>query len=329
MTEHGSYLHHLYFESPEKFHEEFYKLVVAKCRQVSVKYPSDHYNDGLPWNEMTIADLAQDIYVENLLSPQNNQLDYIMVEARTQESIEALLVLQIKRVLRHRRGKNSVDRLIGRVRKLAEQGELAVKEIGPLRWYSMPEAAVVPLESLSVTEIARAADVARQIPIIWSSTTSERETKFYAKAQLLRVLELVLSEHSSIEEKDLRRIFDILLTPFLPAPLLTVEEKTMTTIQTQTDHALVGIEAVIGRFVEALEPDSLRVMVCKSQGISDAEIGKFIGRSRPTVAKYKDEYETRLRSLFVELGTIDEASIVMERLIASAQQRLWDLEGSK
>jgi len=328
MTEHGSYLHQLYLESTEKFHQEFYELVVNKCRQVAVKYHVDQYNNGLPWNEMSISDLAQDVYVENLLSPKNNQLAYIMVEAQTHASIEALLVVQIKRVLRLRRGRNSIDRLIGRIRKLAEQGEIAVEKVGKLRWYSKPESIVASHENLSPTDLVRAAEIARQVPVIWSSTTSERDTMFYAKPQLRRVLELLLSEHSPIEEKDLRTIFEIILTPFLPASLLPVEENTMTNLQSYVDHPLAGMEGVISEFVDALDPNSLKVMVCKSQGISDAEIAKFIGRSRPTVAKHKEEFEQKLKSFFVELGSIDEASSIMEQLIATAQGRLWKLEES-
>ena len=95
------------------------ETVFAVCSAIAKRYPPDVYNDGLPWDESSLADLAQDVIVERLLG--EGQIDYIVARASTLSGARGLIGKHVKQVLAHRVIPNQRDNVASRLYQLFER----------------------------------------------------------------------------------------------------------------------------------------------------------------------------------------------------------------
>ena len=119
-------------------------LVLELTGNVARRYPPGVYNDGAPWSDDSVEDLAQQVVLDRLLA--EGQLEYLFDQATSLESWRRLLSFQVRRTLTHRRRKTVVDRLLARVRKLARAMPFRTHVVGRTVWISHEDSRVPLLD---------------------------------------------------------------------------------------------------------------------------------------------------------------------------------------
>lgn len=279
--------------------DHLYGLVRELCASISRRYPIHVYNGGLVWSEETIDDLVQEVVLNHLL--REGQLDYIFDYASTIESVRRLLTRQIKRALVKRRVVTPIDRLMARVRRLATDGVLErVERSEPL--YHLPGAtarfAEVPggLRTRAVLDASAA-------PVLYSRVDSVRESQVLSPSALIEVLEAFFGVCPCLSERQLRDLFENLLTPWVPTNLVPIES--------QNDLAVNGvvemssdIEEMLEAWTGQLSDEECCVFYFRSRDVKDGEIAAKIGKSRPTVINIKKRILESAQDL---LDDVDES----------------------
>jgi hypothetical protein len=265
-------------------------------KSVCSSYPPTIYNNGFEWDEQSVADLAQDAVLGELI--EHGQIDYVFSVAEDLESVRKLLTFQIRRAILRRRVKRPVDRLIERIRELAKAGEIVSEKVGTEIVYRLEGTQTVrnPLNDQSCQECAFAA---REIPRILSKVESSRESMIYSPANLRIFVEIVLTCGNVVSELEFRKILEILLTPWTPASFVPIDEKFgLEPIEPSglIDERFVMESAV--KFVENLTSEDRVILACKFQDLPDATVAQELGVSRPTVVSKKKALYERMRDDF-------------------------------
>ena len=297
-------------------------LVRELSGNIARRYPPDVYNDGAPWSDDGVEDLAQQVVLDRLLS--EAQLEYLFDQATSIESWRRLLVLQIRRTLAHRRRKTVVDRLLSRVRKIAQVPPLHIRTVGRTVWISHGDAGA-PLVDLADHRISQLANAVRDIPQLLASPRSSRSSMVYTTADLRLLLERVLREVGVVSERDLARILEVLLTSWLPTFLQDTERDYPThgpTPEAVAEEA--EMNSAVRTFVDGLSDEERWIVLSKSQGIADGEIASRLGRSRPWVAQQKQGVLQRLGTELMSRLEEDRRLPVMERLLVLISDSLGD-----
>lgn len=327
MTQYHTQLHRLYKEDKSTFDREFYEIVVRLVRAIVSRYPPDVYNNNEPWAE-SYEVVVQDVYLERLLDTESNQLDYIMTEATSIESIERLLKRQIRQVIRQRARRTPVDNVMRRIRDLADAGKLGRRRLQRTTYYGSLLASDFEPVQTTEADLNRAANRAREVPILWGRPDAERESRLYSEADLLRLMGLIISEISCISESDLWRILENLLTSFVPTTLYIDEELGDTDVERTNMNLVVEVEQQIRNFVDDLDPRELYVLVAKSQGVADTKISSYLNVTRPTVIAMKDRLGQRMAQVFRDFGVDDSVEVISRRIIEFATIRLAQEDGA-
>ncbi len=273
-------------------------LVLEITGMIARRYPPNVYNYGESWSDDNLQDLAQQVVLDRLLS--EGQLDYLFDQATSVESWRRLLTLQVRRTLGHRRRKTVVDRLLTRVRSLAEAPPFRIETVGRAVWISLRDLDPAWAD-LPDAKISQLAGSLRDIPQLAASLRSSRSSMIYTTPDLQMLLERVLDEVGTVSERDLGRLFEILLTSWLPTFLQQPEED-YPSEEPIPEAVLEDAEmrSAIENFVNGLSDAERWILVCKSQNIADAEVSSRLGRSRPWVAQRKHSVIERLGLLMVQ-----------------------------
>jgi len=274
-------------------------LVLSLTGSICWRYPEAVYNDGLSWDEHSISELAQDVVVNRLIA--EGQVDYIFAEATTTESVRRLLTRQIKRELNHRRDRTPIDRLLERVKTLATAGDPELSHEAFLTYRQVGSAASwTPMTSQQATD---AVNAARTIPILYSRTDTSRESQIYTTPALREVLASIFSVVEVLTEKELREIFERLLTPWTPTNLVPIDESDIAQDEPMSESTYVELSEAAHSWVASLSGDECWVYYYRSLDQPDAVAAARIGRSRPTVVNIKQRVLQRAAEDF--LSTID------------------------
>jgi hypothetical protein len=325
--------HQLYFENQNKFHEELYRLVQRKVRQVARRYPPSINDGGAPWDEHTFAELEQEVYVTRLLSERDSQIDYILNTAETEHVFESLVTLQIRRVLDNRAARHTsdkdIERLIRRIRALVKDGHFSSRRVLRETYYA--SAGTVLPEPVQVTEsdIVSAANLVRNIRIIWVKPDAERESMIYDQKNLILVVKAMLSAIKCISESDIRRILKIVLTSFITRNLSIDEDTENTQMTDQADILVIDIDVRLAKFVNSLDADELKVLIGKGQGIADISIAEELKLARPTISDMKKKIFESIGQILGQLSAADSPEPVMRRTLELASARLNEIEDSQ
>jgi hypothetical protein len=318
MTSFPTELHRLWHEGDsEAFYAGLQKVILDKCRQIARRYPEAIYNNSLSWDEGSFGDLA---YLNKIKGEKQDR--YIMAHAKSHSAIEGMLVVQIKRVLNARAGRGPVERLIKRVRDIASGGNIKSQVIGGTRWYSVSEMLEPGTLSLPKDVLRAAARNASRHPILPSNPEGQRETMLYQKEDLIEVVMDILGVVDPISEADLRGVFDILLTPWLPVSLSLDGGLSVTLTDVDNSQLLIESEGGLQELIASMKIRTLNVMVLKSQGLTDDQIAQRLNISRPTVIKEKENYTQSLTAGLTQMGSAEDAELVMPRLLEIAYGRL-------
>ena len=294
-------------------------LTVELSGMVGRRYRPAEYNQGAPWDKASVEELAQHTATELLIG--EGQIDYIFTVADSTEDIRRLLTRNIKRALWRRRSATVIDRLTGRVRRMASQPPFRVQPAEGRRWITRADEPGVP-RTLSDAELRAAAASAHGVPRLIEREDAARASMTYAPSALRELLLTVIDETGGVFEADLDRIFRILLTAWLPASLVSVEGDDLADSASSAPDATEGIErqdmeSAVQDLVESMTAEDLTVLVCKAQGQSDNTVAERLRRSRPWVAGRKRAVLDRTEAAF--------ADRVAESLRDEAAARLLEL----
>jgi hypothetical protein len=289
--------------------------------RIARRYPPGVYSDVGDWSEEALQDLAQEVVLERLLA--QGQLDYVFDLAESVDSLAALLAVQVRRVLAHRRAISVVDRLLHRVRKLVEDPSFLTAAHGSDVYVTLAGRVVSPRPA-SDEELHRCVARIASVPRIPSNPNGERESKVYSAEDLSRILALVLDDLDGLLISDLRRIFEISLTAWLPTILRDSEEDQISELSPELEAERANMTSLIEGFLGQLDETQQRVLLGKSQGISDGDLAKRIGRSRPWVADRKIEVlemlEEHLVAQVPEALQVEATRMLLDELVVRVQE---------
>ena len=305
---------------------QIWDLLLDITESVAHRYPPNIYNQGESWNKVSYEELAQDVAVDRLLA--ENQIDYIFDVAQGLEDVRRLLVRQVKRALYRRRRLTVVDQLLARARRIASEPPFLIQEVGRQRWITLADDPS-PFRSLTDADLRPAAGAASDVPRLIASQRAERASMVYTSPALRELLELVVGELGGLSEGDLARIFEDLLTAWLPSSLGDGEgtEPSAAEAPGTADESLAATELgdTIRMFTSSLDNADATVLLGKAQGISDAALARRLGRSRPWVADRKQALLDRLTNDLmsdVEEDQRDEAArLLVDELSAEFEKR--------
>lgn len=264
----------------------FWELLLAVCGRVARKYPPATFNDGEEWSEESLRDLAQEVTLQRLLA--QNQLEYVLDLATDEDSLARLLAFQVRRVLAHRRSTTVVDRLLRRSDKEFEVDTFEVVQLGSDRFVRVRGMARDP-RAITDAEIRRAVALIGHVPRIPSNPSGARESKVYSGENLRLLLKELLDEFGGILISDLRRVLEIALTAWLPTVLRESEDHYHARSTPGTELSRTTMPTLIDNVIAQLDDAHRVVLLGKSQDISDGELARRMGRSRPWIADRKTE----------------------------------------
>jgi hypothetical protein len=265
---------------------QFWDAVLATCRRVARRYPPDAYNHGESWSDEAIRDLAQQVALDRLIG--ESQLDYVLALATDGDSLGRLLAFQVRRVLSHRRATTVVDRLMLRVRALAQAEPYRLAVLGADGFVTLIADVDEP-RFLADAEVRRGAARIDSIPRLPSSPSASRESKVYASEELRELVRRLVTEFGGIALGDVRRILEMTLTAWLPTILREGEEDYQSQSTPELELERAHMTTLVASIVRDLDPVHRTVLLGKSQGTSDGELAARVGRSRPWLADRKAE----------------------------------------
>ena len=277
-------------------------LTVELSGIVGRRYRPAAYNQGAPWDNASVEELAQQTAVELLIG--EGQIDYIFTVANSTEDVRRLLTRNVKRALWRRNSATVVDRLMGRVRRMTSQPQFRVQTEEGQQWITRADEPGMP-RTMDDTELRAAAAAAHRVPRLIEREGAERASMVYAPGALQEVLLAVIDEAGGVHEADLARIFRILLTTWLPASLVSVEGDDLadgtSSVPDATDRIeRQEMESAVQDLVESMTSEDLTVLVCKAQSQSDNAVAERLGRSRPWVAGRKKAVLDRTDATFAD-----------------------------
>ncbi len=297
-------------------------LIIEMAGLVARRYPTVLYNRGAIWGEASVEELAQETAVDLLLA--EGQIHYIFAVSSSLEDVRRLLVRNVKRALWRRRGPTVVDRLMRRVRRIAAEPPFVVRPVGRERWITQGDAPETSRD-LSAAEVRAATAAAHSVPRLVERENAERASMVYSPGALRDLLQCVVDELGGVSERDLERIFEVLLTAWLPASLVSDEDLESAGVE----RAEAGVERsemeeAVRSFVASLDPADTEVLVCKTQGLSDGAVAHRLGRSRTWIADRKreilDRLDHELRPMLDE-SLEDEAAWLLAEVASAALER--------
>ena len=264
--------------------EGIYEIVRELSGKIARKYPESVYNDGLSWDSQSVDDVCQEVVLNQLLG--QKQIHYIFDNATSLESVRRLLTGQIKRALTTRRKKSPIDRLLKRISVLSKEGLIEFVEAG-IPFYRLP-GSQDQYRSLDGSQLNACVRAIAPVPRLDSRLDTGRESMIYTLDRLKKAMGILLRTVPTLTDKDLRDIFEVLLTPWVPASLVPVEKESIPSgdeAQDLIEEEQMAVEArtLAGSFSHAQRV----VLVLKSQNVADAELASELRVSRPTVADMK------------------------------------------
>ena len=310
-----------------KIGPRIWDLVLELTRAVSRRYPTIVYNNGEPWSDENVADLAQEVVLERLLG--EAQLQYLFDQATDLESWRRLFTLQVKRTLARRRQATVLDTLLSRIRRLGREPPFRLETFGSKVWI-VSEDSEGEFVDLAPSTVSRLAGSVRHIPQMVADQRASRASMVYRTSDLQTLLRLVLEDVGSISERDLARILELLLTSWLPTFLQDDEQLLDRDSELEGPVELLEsseMRSVIETFAASLSEAEQQILLSKSQGVPDAEIAGSLGRSRPWVAQRKQLVLDRVgNELMRELGDLQQTE-TMETLLIAISDSLAQDEG--
>ena len=263
-----------------------YGIVLELSGRVCRSYRESVYNNGLRWDEQAVEDLAQEVILKELLDA--GQLEYIFNSAETTESVRRLVTKYIKRTLTKRRMKTPIDRLITRIAKLAETGDIDRTGESPAIY--RPTGSTADWQPLTRQQIVVTADAASHVPVLFTRLDTNRQSQIYTRTTLLQALAAFFSVSAAIAESELRQILEIRLTPWNPAVLVPIEEPSTAGYEPMPDIEIDELGELVRDWIEGLTINECWVFYFTSRGKPNRVAAQHLGfRSRTSVINIRKD----------------------------------------
>lgn len=255
--------------------------VARAVRTVAPKYPPSSYTETGEWSIREYENVVQDVVVKQLLEA--GQLAYIVDTASDVSAARALVHHIVRRTLARGRQRTVVDNLLERCRQL----QVAATSGGVAR------------VDLTASELRAVASRVAKLPRI-RIINSDRAPVVYSAETLQQVLNLVREVvGSDVCDRDMARIFELVLTDYLPSGLVQDDGgEDEPDRQLTPEDEVAAIDAL--RQLVALPADSQRLLALKISNRSDVYVAEFFGISRPTAAKRFREASTAVHTVIVD-----------------------------
>jgi len=258
-------------------------IVLELTGLICRKYPELVYNHGLPWDEHSMSDLAQEVVLNQLLN--EGQLDYIFAVASTVESVRRLMSRNVKRALHRRRTVTPIDRLVKRIAAMADAGR--VERVPGTSTCYRPVGSTAEWAPITPQQETTAANAASHVPVLYSRRDAARESQIYTAPALDTVVAALFSVCPVLNEQDFHRIFQKILTPWAPTDLVPIEEEHEPTEERMIDVTIDDVDAAARIWVDSLTIEECVVYYYRSRDLPDAVAADRIKKSRPTVVNIK------------------------------------------
>lgn len=299
---------------------EFRHFLVDVCRRVARKYPPDVYNDGESWGQPSFESLAHEVIAVRLLPDEQEQLHYVFSLAGSENELGRLLAHQVRRTLARRRGVTVSDRLLRRVSELARTDAFMSWTSAGVEWLAADR--VADPNRLTDADVREGVSLISDVPRLPTQTKATRESMIYTTPSLRAVLDRLIARFGAVAAEDLRRILENLLTPWLPTNLRESEESQDSGALPDIEAQRSEVEQLVISSVRAMDPARRRILLGKSQRVSDSDLAASLGRSRPWIAKEGklaiDEVRNLMRSVPVELQ--EDATVYLLHSIAEEEE---------
>jgi hypothetical protein len=167
------------------------------------------------------------------------------------------------------------------------------------------------------------------VPRLIEKENADRASMVYTTPCLSELLNSVVRALGGCTERDLAKIFEILLTSWLPT-FLDQPEDYQISAPDRADGSLEMLDMTtsVRSFVGSTDEIDRTLLLCKSQGISDGEIGARLNRSRPWVASRKVVILGRVGDELMADLPADHHSSAMNLLLAEISARATEGEVS-
>ncbi len=249
--------------------------VERAVRGIVPRYDPMIYAGSASWDDAE-EDVVQGVVTDLLLG--EGQLDYIMATALTLDDVRNLLRFQVRRYLARNRRRTVVDNLLDRAKEVLRAPpyvEVALGRFGlPGRADPRP-----PTEA----ELRAAARAAALVPRLPPSGGERAPSVYSAEAFAVLMQAVVAALPMGVSLSELGKILEHILTDWLASLLYDLEEG-----WDQVAEPLDPQEQALSRraaeeVIERCPPEQLLILRRKLEGVSDEEIARELGVSRPTV----------------------------------------------
>jgi hypothetical protein len=248
------------------------------------RYDPVVYGGGAPTWAQARDDLIQEVVATVLLA--EGQIDYLMQVSNTLDDFRALLFRQTRRLLARRRQRTVIDNLVERSREIVTRPPFDTVGRAPPTF----RLAGRTCEERQPTDDERrlAASRITAIPRIPFNVT-ERAPIVYAAGALDKVVKGIADAlPTSFTISDVDAILKIVLTDWIPSFLEEGEESVVVEDRELGPEAMVVVTSTVDRVLDAMSEEQSLIFLRKLEGVSDSEVAKELGLSRPTLAARKE-----------------------------------------
>ena len=305
------------FEPGQDPVQEIYTWTQNLCKRVARQgWNIQRYNNGNPWDDDSIMELCHETF-ELLLADNNARLDAILDASDNSNEIRKKLAYEVRNCLQRREEHQPFNNLIKRIRKLAKDGHFSITKVKGVGEYVSQPGSEVQYRQLTDAEIHGCARRCEDIPVIYSTRTPtvainadgkqqrRQSSPMYVTEDLIEVVNRILKTAGTVDTVGLRKIFDLLLTPWsrnLDVPFEEDQQSDPVTYDTDENdlddrnhhrdnpmHQLLeNLELEFPNtiaIVNTLTEEEVFLLLCIGSNISFVNIGDHLGITRQTASK--------------------------------------------
>jgi hypothetical protein len=304
----------------ERIGTSWLELIFNVCSAIARRYPPDVYNVGLPWDESSLYDLAQDVIVDRLLG--EGQIDYIVASASTLSGARGLIGKHVKQVLAHRVIPNQRDNVASRLYQLFERWGKPVQTVDGVG-FAPTGSSWSPVEPTD-RAVASAVRIFRNLPRLPNRGT-DRLSPLFTTEVLESVVEPLWSVlNVPVTLNTLGRILESAFTGIAPTLFEhEVEIDEFKSLELSPEEMVITEELakrtddLARRLVTILTAEQRHILV--NAGImTGEELAAVLGVSRPTALKRRDETREVIAQYFGQPGVDDPSGDLQDVVIRKA-----------
>lgn len=284
--------------------------------QVVRRFDPEIYGGAATWDDAE-EDVVQAVVLDLLLA--EGQIDYLMATAVRLDDFRNLLRFQVRRYLARTRRRTVVDNLLDRAKEILAEPPFEQTGSAQDPRFRIPGSAV-ELREPTEEEILAASRAVALVPRTRSSD-HDRAPVVYPREALATALEAIATVLPvPFSLSDVGRILELVLTDWVASFLYEFEEDQAVAAPSLGPEEETMAEEAAQRILERVSGEALVVLRRKLENVSDEEIARELGVSRPTVIARKRSALGELREALgglpehVQAAAMDQVSLRLATL---------------